>query len=119
MKQVEQQRDGDAAEDGFKMAAGDKKDLMTCQTIWSVDVLFPRLYPHLCSIFTDILPRSPRNTLQNCPKFKAGDLDIDSLCVELQTKARCTETGVVVPKEDVEAVLWRLAGSKKPTEEKT
>ncbi|KAB8346161.1 hypothetical protein FH972_023207 [Carpinus fangiana] len=40
-----------------------------------------------------------------------GDFDIDSLCTELSAKARCTESGVAVPKQDVEAALWRLAGA--------
>ena len=51
-----------------------------------------------------------RNQLQNCPRFKSGDFDVDSLCSELSAKAKCTETGVAVPKEAVEAALWKLAG---------
>ena len=48
--------------------------------------------------------------MQNCPRFKSGDFDVDSLCSELSAKAKCTETGVAVPKEAVEAALWKLAG---------
>lgn len=36
---------------------------------------------------------------------------MDSLCSELSAKAKCTETGVAVPKEAVEAALWKLAGN--------
>lgn len=51
-----------------------------------------------------------RNQLQNCPRFKTGDFDIDSLCTELASKARCTETGVAVPRQYVEQALWKLVG---------
>ena len=39
-----------------------------------------------------------------------GDLDIDTLCSELSAKARCSESGMAVPKAVVEKALWRLAG---------
>lgn len=60
-------------------------NLMTCHKIW--------------------------NQLQDCPNFKSGDFDVDSLCAELSSKAKCTETGVAVPKDAVEAALWKLSGS--------
>lgn len=41
------------------------------------------------------------------PKF--GDLDIDGLCAELRTKAKCSETGVVLTESDVNNVLKTLA----------
>lgn len=53
---------------------------------------------------------SDRKQIQDCPKFGSGDLDIDSLCSELTAKATCTETGMAIPREHVEAALWRLAG---------
>lgn len=40
------------------------------------------------------------------PKF--GDLDIDGLCAELRTKAKCSETGVVLSENDVNSVLKTL-----------
>jgi len=53
-----------------------------------------------------------RSTLQTCPKFQSGDLDIEGLCTQLTAKAKCSDYGhgLVVPKEEVEAALWRLAG---------
>ncbi|KAI8940631.1 hypothetical protein NX059_001903 [Plenodomus lindquistii] len=40
--------------------------------------------------------------------FKDGTIDIDNLCSELRTKARCSETGVVVDHKDVEEALRKL-----------
>jgi len=52
-----------------------------------------------------------RSELQSCPKFKSGELDIDGLCTELSKKATCSETGLQVPKDVVEATLWKLVGN--------
>ena len=46
--------------------------------------------------------------LQDRPDFKNGNLDIDALCTELRAKARCSETGVVIDKDDVDAALNSL-----------
>jgi len=46
--------------------------------------------------------------IQQRPDFKDGNLDIDSLCTELRKKAKCSESGVVVDKHDVDAALQRL-----------
>ncbi|KAF5101835.1 hypothetical protein D0Z00_000697 [Geotrichum galactomycetum] len=40
------------------------------------------------------------------PKF--GELDIDGLCAELRTKAKCSETGAVLSENDVNKVLSTL-----------
>ena len=39
--------------------------------------------------------------------FRNGELDVDNLCTELRTKARCSETGVVVDQKDVEEIVSR------------
>ena len=49
-----------------------------------------------------------RTTIQQRPDFIDGSLDIDSLCTELRMKAKCSETGVVIDKKDVDAALSRL-----------
>ncbi|KAF2020980.1 PAP1-domain-containing protein [Aaosphaeria arxii CBS 175.79] len=46
--------------------------------------------------------------LSNRSDFKDGTIDIDNLCSELRSKARCSESGVVVDHKDVEAALKRL-----------
>ncbi|ODH13137.1 hypothetical protein ACO22_07564 [Paracoccidioides brasiliensis] len=45
--------------------------------------------------------------LQSMEKFRNGEIDVDSLCSELRTKARCSEGGVVVKQVDVEAIMSR------------
>ncbi|KAI9709803.1 MAG: DNA-binding transcription factor yap1 [Chrysothrix sp. TS-e1954] len=117
MEQVRRQREGeeDPAPPTGQQANGslpdhDTRSLMTCHKIWYDPAS------------TETNKRSNanednRNQLQNCPRFKEGDFDIDSLCTELAAKAKCTETGVAVPKEDVEKALWRLAG-KAPDQDK-
>ncbi|OAX78505.1 hypothetical protein ACJ72_07186 [Emergomyces africanus] len=45
--------------------------------------------------------------LQSMEKFRNGEIDVDSLCSELRTKARCSEGGVVVKQDDVEAIMSR------------
>ncbi|KAF5094253.1 hypothetical protein DV451_005054 [Geotrichum candidum] len=41
------------------------------------------------------------------PKF--SNLDIDGLCTELRTKAKCTETGVVISEPDVNKAIWSIS----------
>ncbi|KAI9691114.1 MAG: DNA-binding transcription factor yap1 [Bathelium mastoideum] len=48
------------------------------------------------------------NQLQNRSDFQEGSLDIEGLCSELRAKARCSETGVVVDRKDVDAALKNL-----------
>ncbi|KAJ5907362.1 AP-1-like transcription factor napA [Penicillium taxi] len=45
--------------------------------------------------------------LQSMEKFRNGEIDVDSLCSELRTKARCSEGGVVVNQQDVEEIVGR------------
>ncbi|KAK3115316.1 DNA-binding transcription factor yap1 [Teratosphaeriaceae sp. CCFEE 6253] len=49
------------------------------------------------------------NQLQSNPDFQAGTFDLDSLCSELRAKARCSESGVMVSQDHVDAALKKLA----------
>ena len=49
-----------------------------------------------------------RDRLQSMEKFRSGEIDVDSLCTELRTKARCSEGGVVVNQRDVEDIMGRV-----------
>lgn len=53
-----------------------------------------------------------RSSLQTCPKYQAGELDIDNLCTQLTATAKCSEygQGMILPKDKVEAALWKLVG---------
>ncbi|KAI9373569.1 transcription factor PAP1-domain-containing protein [Aspergillus egyptiacus] len=46
--------------------------------------------------------------LQSMEKFRNGEIDVDNLCSELRTKARCSEGGVVVNQKDVDDIIGRV-----------
>ncbi|KAJ5554749.1 bZIP transcription factor bZIP-1 [Penicillium sp. DV-2018c] len=46
--------------------------------------------------------------LQSMEKFRNGEIDVDNLCSELRTKARCSEGGVVVNQSDVDDIMGRV-----------
>lgn len=45
--------------------------------------------------------------LQSMERFRNGEIDVDNLCSELRTKARCSEGGVVVNQTDVDDIMGR------------
>lgn len=49
-----------------------------------------------------------RDRLQSMEKFRNGEIDIDNLCSELRTKARCSGGGVVVDQKDVDDIMGRV-----------
>jgi len=49
-----------------------------------------------------------RNQLQSNPDFQNGTFDLDSLCSELRSKARCSESGVMVDQQHVDAAMRKL-----------
>ena len=49
-----------------------------------------------------------RNQLQSNPDFQEGKFDLDGLCSELRAKARCSESGVMVDQDHVDAALRKL-----------
>ncbi|KAF2212241.1 hypothetical protein CERZMDRAFT_111987 [Cercospora zeae-maydis SCOH1-5] len=46
--------------------------------------------------------------LQSNPDFQEGKFDLDGLCSELRVKAKCSENGVMVDQEHVNAALKKL-----------
>lgn len=55
--------------------------------------------------------------LQQNPDFQDGKFDLDGLCAELRAKAKCSESGVTVPSEHVDAAFKKLGGNERaPTE---
>lgn len=51
------------------------------------------------------------NQLQNNKDFQDGKFDLDNLCSELRAKAKCSESGVVVPAADVDKVFEKLSST--------
>ncbi|KAK9584481.1 DNA-binding transcription factor yap1 [Aspergillus fumigatus] len=69
-------------EDEEVVPGEDKSQMLTCNKIW--------------------------DRLQSMEKFRNGEIDVDNLCSELRTKARCSEGGVVVNQKDVEDIMGRV-----------
>jgi len=86
MAEVEKTRDGGDEDLGLpatqpKTESGGGK-LISCNNIW--------------------------NQLQSNPDFQNGTFDLDSLCSELRAKAKCSESGVMVDQDHVDATLRKL-----------
>jgi AP-1-like factor len=88
LKPVKQEQSKQQAESELQETVpANSNKLMTCTAVWD------RISAH--------------------PKF--GELDIDGLCAELRTKAKCSETGAVLSENDVNKVLSTLESrTKKP-----
>ncbi|KAI9885594.1 MAG: hypothetical protein M1823_002603 [Watsoniomyces obsoletus] len=52
------------------------------------------------------------NRIAQNERFQNGDVDIDSLCTDLQKKARCSETGVAIDPKMIDALLAKFPGQK-------
>ncbi|KAK3679585.1 DNA-binding transcription factor yap1 [Vermiconidia calcicola] len=86
MAEMDKARDGGDDDYGLLASSNKKKDsegeLISCNNIW--------------------------NQLQSNPDFQEGKFDLDNLCSELRAKARCSESGVMVGQEHVDAALRKL-----------
>jgi AP-1-like factor len=72
--------------------------LMTCNKIWFVTAALPKLN----GTYT-----RARDRLQSMEKFRNGEIDVDNLCAELRSKARCSEGGAVVDEREVDRILGK------------
>ncbi|RCI16731.1 hypothetical protein L249_2764 [Ophiocordyceps polyrhachis-furcata BCC 54312] len=50
--------------------------------------------------------------LQGCPKAQTGEFDLDGLCSELTSKAKCSGYGPVVAERDFDSILRKYMGKK-------
>ncbi|KAK1755728.1 putative transcription factor pap1 protein [Echria macrotheca] len=78
----------DAAKDADDVGASGQ--LLTCNKIWE--------------------------KLQNCPRVRDGEFDLDGLCSDLQKKAKCSGTGAVVAEQDFKLVMKKYLGDKKDSD---
>ncbi|CAD6449158.1 07261b9d-48cc-421b-ac92-8bab924961f9 [Sclerotinia trifoliorum] len=78
-KDLVQQIDEKQNEDNEVVPGEDRSTMLNCNTIW--------------------------DRLQNCPKVREGEFDLDSLCKDLQKKAKCSETGAVVNEADFQKIM--------------
>lgn len=80
----------------------DQDKMLSCNKIWYVKPLFE--HPTANQLLTN---SSCRDRLQSMERFRNGEIDVDNLCSELRTKARCSEGGVVVNQSDVDDIMGR------------
>jgi AP-1-like factor len=87
-----------------EMSLKSAEQMLNCNTIWCVD-------PSNNTTYTNT-NTNPRSQLQSNQDFKEGKFDLDNLCAELRAKAKCSESGVTVPSEYVDAAFKKLSGTK-------
>ncbi|KAK2850747.1 hypothetical protein FQN49_005355 [Arthroderma sp. PD_2] len=78
----------------------DRSQMLSCTKIWSVptiDTVDPNDWSN--PVY--------RDRLQRMEKFRNGEIDVDNLCTQLRTKARCSEGGVVIDQKDVDDIMTR------------
>ncbi|KAI9650860.1 DNA-binding transcription factor yap1 [Ciborinia camelliae] len=85
-KDLVQQIDEKQNEDDEVVPGVDRSTMLNCNTIW--------------------------DRLQNCPKVREGEFDLDSLCKDLQKKAKCSETGAVVNESDFQNIMKSYTGNR-------
>jgi AP-1-like factor len=83
--------------------ADDPKQMLSCNKIWFVVFLCSR---KTCQ--KSLIVNRFRDRISSHPRFVSGELDMDGLCSELRSKAKCSEVGVVVAENDVQEVLGKV-----------
>ncbi|KAI5257439.1 PAP1-domain-containing protein [Aureobasidium subglaciale] len=86
-----------------EMSLKTAEKMLNCNTIWCVDPLIDETHNNTNTI--------QRSQLQSNQDFKDGKFDLDNLCAELRAKAKCSESGVTVRSEYVDAAFKKLSGT--------
>jgi hypothetical protein len=62
--------------------------------------LAPRLVEH------KLIPN--REKIQSCPSVQNGSIDMDDLCSQLQSKAKCSGEGPVINEKDFKEIIHKI-----------
>jgi AP-1-like transcription factor len=100
MAEMDKARDGGDDDYGLPKKTDGSGKLISCNNIWSVYAVV--------TFIDECANTSCRNQLQSNPDFQEGKFDLDGLCSELRAKARCSESGVMVDQQHVDAALRKL-----------
>lgn len=76
-----------------------ESEMLTCTNMWYV-FAFPKI-----DIKTKDANSLTREQIQACPAVQNGEIDMDSLCSQLQQKAKCSGDGPVIQETDFKDVL--------------
>ena len=94
MKEIEVQRNGSP---GKMPKTEADKQYLGFDKLWCVSQR-----PDWCSVLT--VPRN-RDRVQTSKKAQCGEADMDDLCSQLKSKARCSGKGAVIEEKDVDEIL--------------
>jgi AP-1-like transcription factor len=62
--------------------------------------LAPKLVEHM------LIPN--REKIQSCPSIQNGNIDMDDLCSQLQSKAKCSGDGPVINEKDFKEIIHNI-----------
>ena len=112
MKEIEDRQEGREPEINLSEEA--PKQFLTCNMLWSVILLCQRsvtigLSSLMFMIRGDHSPWSKltldRDRVQRSERVQSGEADMDDLCSQLKSKAKCSGSGAVIDQKDVDAIL--------------
>lgn len=94
MKEIDVQRDGSP-----KTMAPDEenKQYLTCEKLWYVPGEI--VHHHLLTVWRF------RDRVKNSDIAQAGEAEMDDLCSQLKSKAKCSGKGAVIHEKDVNEIL--------------
>jgi AP-1-like factor len=75
-----------------------ESEMLTCTNMWYV------FHPPK-NEDREVANAHPREQIQACPAVQNGEIDMDSLCSQLQQKAKCSGEGPVIQETDFKDVL--------------
>ena len=83
------------------------RQFLTCDKLWLVLIILTiePIDHYKTARFADHFFFPRRDRVQNSEKITSGLVDMDDLCSQLKSKARCSGTGAVVDQADVDAIL--------------
>ena len=94
MQQVDKQKEGSPLE---MVPADDARNFIACDKLWFVQSC-PIRYASLTLVYC-------RDRVQTSKRAQAGQVDMDELCSQLKSKAKCSGKGAVIAEKDVDAIL--------------
>lgn len=96
MQEIEIQKNASPSELGPE---DDRKQLLACDKLWFVHCV-------LAAIVISVLTSSRfRDRVQSSEKVQKGEADMDDLCSQLKSKAKCSGNGAMIDEKDVDLIL--------------
>ena len=96
INEVEVQKDAGSSEFGPQ---DDKTQFLACDKVWFVHCV---LATAVISLLTSL---RFRDRVQSSEKVQNGEADMDELCSQLKSKAKCSGQGAVIDRKDVDRIL--------------